>query len=426
MKSSLSHPVFCLAILCLLMACSQESSSQDSQAWKELQSKLSTLQDEDNEAHLVSLAQEECSDFQNLCTKWFAQQLISYSHQEGQLHYGPGRGELIARYLLSHSPQLKLGRQTLARELLLQGDIEESRQIFTSLLNEDPEGAFELYWLIQLETQDHQYEEAEEYTKRFELLGVEEAQISQGLQYQIQVKKEKQELKEELNYTLTQHFEIYSEANHSQAEWVGEVIESQWERLTQYFGLTLIKPIEVVIYQQSHLGGAAAEVDWVSASYNGKLRIPISQIPESLGESSQGFSQLMSHELTHALLDKGIGQDIPVWFHEGMAQYMEGRRFAQIKHHLAGQSIPTLEQLNRPFLEVQEQSEVSKRYSLSLAMVEQIIEDSSEESFQNLISLGSQNSSFEEAWGLIFPGDHWKVSALYKRAIQSLSQEHKP
>lgn len=374
----------------------------------------------------MSKAQQACPKFQELCTQWFAQQLMSFQGTEGKLYYGPGQGYLIAQFLLKQSPELRVARQILARELLVQGDIEASRQQFTSLLNEDPQGAFELYWLIDLETRAQQYDQAESYRQRFELLGVAEAQISQGLQYQIQVQKESQELQEELRHTLTQHFEIYSEIDDSQSEWVGEVIESEWSRLTQYFGLNLLKPIEVVIYERTHLGGAAAEVDWVSASYNGKLRIPASQIPESLSEVPPGFAQLMSHELTHALLDKGIGQDIPVWFHEGMAQYMEGRRFEQIKHHLVGQSIPTLEQLNRPFLEVQEQSEVSKRYSLSLAMVEQIIEDSSEESFQNLISLGSQNSSFQEAWELIFPGDHWKVSALYKRAIQSLSQEHKP
>ena len=77
--------------------------------------------------------------------------------------------------------------------------------------------------------------------------------------------------------------------------------------------------------------------DWVGGLYDGKIRVPLGGL-ESLTRRAK---QVLSHELTHAVIHSKSRGNCPRWLHEGLAQRAENKRLTperrrEIAEQLAG------------------------------------------------------------------------------------------
>jgi tetratricopeptide (TPR) repeat protein len=98
-------------------------------------------------------------------------------------------------------------------------------------------------------------------------------------------------------------------------EWHYQVIES---------ALSYSPPesIGVVLYTQQTFADITQAPTWVGALNDGRIRVPV----QGLSSVTPELSRVLKHELTHSFIQQKSRGHAPTWIHEGLAQYMEGKR----------------------------------------------------------------------------------------------------
>ena len=87
--------------------------------------------------------------------------------------------------------------------------------------------------------------------------------------------------------------------------------------------------ISVILFSQQGYFDASGAPAWSGGAYDGidgKIRLPIGGLTTSL---TQEMDETLLHELTHAFIAERTRNLAPRDIHEGLAQYMQGKRLAQ-------------------------------------------------------------------------------------------------
>lgn len=77
--------------------------------------------------------------------------------------------------------------------------------------------------------------------------------------------------------------------------------------------------IPVIIYTKEQFQEMTGTPDWIGGLFDGIIRVTASTIE---GEDGR-LRDILYHEYTHALLYKKVGNNLPRWLNEGLAQYEE-------------------------------------------------------------------------------------------------------
>lgn len=96
--------------------------------------------------------------------------------------------------------------------------------------------------------------------------------------------------------------------------------ERAWSALSHDLGRSPPDPVSIRIVQQGSM-----PTEWAEAIYDGQVRLPI-----SIAASPELRDKVLRHELAHAFLGDFSGGRIPLWLNEGLAQWLEGRRPANL------------------------------------------------------------------------------------------------
>ncbi len=120
------------------------------------------------------------------------------------------------------------------------------------------------------------------------------------------------------------HFTIFADAGVSQEllRAAGENLEGAYAAQAPLFGGRIAASQLVVLYSGRAYFSLVSVPDWVSGLYDGKIRVSVETEAIAPGSSRS----VLSHELAHALIRSGSRDRAPAWFHEGLAQWCEGRR----------------------------------------------------------------------------------------------------
>jgi len=94
------------------------------------------------------------------------------------------------------------------------------------------------------------------------------------------------------------------------------VLEREYEELAFEFG-TEPSAISVIIYPEHELRRLYNQRDWTIGFYDGRLRLRATELHHP------HFRVLVAHELAHAFLHRVYGARMPLWVHEGYAQWRE-------------------------------------------------------------------------------------------------------
>ena len=111
-------------------------------------------------------------------------------------------------------------------------------------------------------------------------------------------------------------------------------LDRQYQELASDLGFAPDAPIAVILYTEQQFFDVTQAPSWAGALNNGKLRIPVRDVP---GVTPQ-IEMVLKHELTHSFVHAAAHR-CPVWLHEGLAQMEEPRSTAAFA--------PALEQLFR-------------------------------------------------------------------------------
>ncbi|MBI3608377.1 MAG: hypothetical protein HY207_10440 [Nitrospirae bacterium] len=131
---------------------------------------------------------------------------------------------------------------------------------------------------------------------------------------------------------VTRHFTIQFDGNENRDLYrtVIEILEDAYREIGRAFSYYPDETITVILYTAQQFQDVTRLPGWAGASYDGKIRVP------SAGYERQPdvLRKLLSHEYVHAVIHAVTRQQIaavkdmpsprvPVWLHEGLAQYLE-------------------------------------------------------------------------------------------------------
>jgi tetratricopeptide (TPR) repeat protein len=131
-------------------------------------------------------------------------------------------------------------------------------------------------------------------------------------------------------------FEGY--ADQSLAIKATEVLSSAFWRIGQTLGAYPPETIVTVLYTEKQFRDITQAPPWSGGQYDGRIRIPAAGAALKPAE----FDEVLTHELTHAVIDAIARKGVPAWLHEGLAQSFDGsdRQAALKRVKSAGRTIP--------------------------------------------------------------------------------------
>ncbi len=118
------------------------------------------------------------------------------------------------------------------------------------------------------------------------------------------------------------HFLIRYDGQVNEA--IGRIIAAALEE--EYFDLgralrfTPRSPVKVTIYTNQEFLDLTHAPAWASGLNDGEIKIPV----EGLTEMTPKLRRVLRHELTHSFVNAMTSGNCPSWFHEGVAQLLEG------------------------------------------------------------------------------------------------------
>jgi tetratricopeptide (TPR) repeat protein len=148
-------------------------------------------------------------------------------------------------------------------------------------------------------------------------------------------------------------------------------LEAAHRSQAAFFGIPLAKRQVVVLYGGRAFFALASVPDWVSGVYDGKIRVAL----RANVEDPSAMTSVLAHELAHALMRQVSGDRAPGWLHEGLAQWLEGRRLSrdEVRETMRGHAARSIEELESRFPGAMDRSQARALYAQSLSLVEYLV-----------------------------------------------------
>jgi tetratricopeptide (TPR) repeat protein len=176
------------------------------------------------------------------------------------------------------------------------------------------------------------------------------------------------------NSTSSEHFTVFADAvvGDDLLRRATADLEAAYAAQSELFGLRLDSGRQVVVlYAGRSYFSLVSVPDWSGGLFDGKVRVsvePDATLPEAL-------AAVLAHELAHALVRRAAGDRTPAWFHEGLAQWCEGRRIPARDVATAVRDRPaeSVEALDRSFAAPLGRAQARASYAGALSLVEYLI-----------------------------------------------------
>ena len=152
----------------------------------------------------------------------------------------------------------------------------------------------------------------------------------------------------------------------------------------------------VILYAGRAYFGLSSVPDWASGVFDGKIRVSVE--PEKRARSE--LSGVLAHELAHAMIRRASHDRAPGWLHEGLAQWLEGRRIPRSEFRRlfsGGKHAESLTQLEARFHRASDVFAARAHYAESLGLVEFLVQERGEEAVRCVIDDLAAGASLEQS-----------------------------
>ncbi len=205
------------------------------------------------------------------------------------------------------------------------------------------------------------------------------------------------------------HVRYDGEAHEEIGREILRLLERHYATLARTFDYQPAQPVPVILFSTESYYDATGAPAWSGGQYDsfdGRIRVPIGGLSASLAPELDGT---LAHELTHSFvadLSRGLA---PRELHEGLAQYMEGRRTSQL-------DAERLRALADGRL-----SAVSGFYFAALWFAEDLLGQRGQGGINDLLRAMASSGSMDEGFRSVYGRD---FAALRRQALERLKQRH--
>jgi tetratricopeptide (TPR) repeat protein len=98
------------------------------------------------------------------------------------------------------------------------------------------------------------------------------------------------------------------------------VLNEAFWRIGKKLGAYPADTIITILYTEKQFRDITRAPEWSGGQYDGRIRIPVA----GATRDPRLFEEVLTHELTHAMLASLAPRGIPTWLNEGLAQYFDG------------------------------------------------------------------------------------------------------
>ena len=193
------------------------------------------------------------------------------------------------------------------------------------------------------------------------------------------------------------HFTLYADpaVDEGVVEAAGADLEAAYTGQTELLGAGPAGRQVVVLYGGRAYFSLISVPDWSSGLFDGKIRISV----EPGIETSGALAGVLRHELAHALLRRRAGDRLPGWFHEGLAQWCEGRRIPvrEIRDTVGPRAAASAQELNRALSGRRTRAAARASYSQALSLVEYLVAAHGPGAIACLVETTARRGAFGEA-----------------------------
>jgi tetratricopeptide (TPR) repeat protein len=165
---------------------------------------------------------------------------------------------------------------------------------------------------------------------------------------------------------------------------------------SRFFGTSLEDAQVVVLYAGRAYFSLVSVPDWVGGVFDGKIRV---SMDPALGMTPD-LERVLVHELGHALVRKASADRAPGWLHEGLAQWVEGKRLLphDFREVFSGGHKPsTLAEMEGSLGRRTERGAARALYAEALGLVEYVVQYRGEGAVLCLLQAVARGASIEEA-----------------------------
>jgi tetratricopeptide (TPR) repeat protein len=161
-------------------------------------------------------------------------------------------------------------------------------------------------------------------------------------------------------------------------------LEHDMRGLSMALDYTPPEPIAVVLYTNQVFADITRAPAWVGALNDGRIRVPV----EGLTSVTPELARVLRHELVHSLITGKTRGRCPVWLHEGVAQWMEGKRVGPAAVELVAKydrhEDPALGPLEESWMHMTPDA-VKMAYAWSLATIEALAANGGQGDIERLL-----------------------------------------
>ncbi len=205
----------------------------------------------------------------------------------------------------------------------------------------------------------------------------------------------------------TLHFDIrFQESAETDIAPLERVLEAAHARLSQQLG-SGPNHLMVIVYTGQDLHRVYQQRDWAIGFYDGRVRLRLDDL------SQPYLEDLVAHELTHAFLHHAYGDELPIWVHEGFAQFQERPRTrsgdsARIEEGVTSRTLwVPLKWLDRHFEQPSGAEDITRAYTQARLVTAELVNRFGIERFRDFLKRLSEGNSTEKAYDLSFSPSRW-------------------
>ena len=239
------------------------------------------------------------------------------------------------------------------------------------------------------------------------------------------ITKAKKELKvdEKLSDKISCNFVLkYDQDDAYSSELVLHSLVNAYNTLAYDFGWYENSEFTVILYSNKDFSDILNVPSWAAAIYDGKIRIPFQYATMNIDE----LESIIRHELTHALIHRMAGNNVPAWIHEGIAQHKDGVNDTEarevLRQAVATNSLIPFNDLKGGFVNFKEDStKVKIAYAESLSFIEYLINNYGFYTIIDMLNNFNNYSSLDELFTSVYRID---LNQLENGWIEQLKLEY--